>query len=60
MARKKKHEEHVNHERWLVSFADFMTLLFALFTALFALSNADKTKLAEMMKSINNAFNFDA
>ena len=27
MARKKKHEEHVNHERWLVSYADFITLL---------------------------------
>ena len=56
MARKKKHEEHVNHERWLVSYADFITLLFATFTALFALSNADKTKLQKAAQSIKAAF----
>jgi chemotaxis protein MotB len=36
MARKKKHPEHVNHERWLVSYADFITLLFAFFVVMFA------------------------
>lgn len=56
MARKKKHEEHVNHERWLVSYADFITLLFATFTALFAISNADKEKFAAMAKSLKNSF----
>lgn len=56
MARKKKHEEHVNHERWLVSYADFITLLFATFTALFAISNADKEKFADMARSLRNAF----
>lgn len=59
MARKKKHEEHVNHERWLVSYADFITLLFATFTALFAISNADLTKFKLMAKSINQAFSGD-
>ena len=35
MAKKKHHEEHENHERWLVSYADFITLLFAFFVILF-------------------------
>jgi chemotaxis protein MotB len=44
--RRKKHheEEHENHERWLVSYADFITVLMALFIVMFALSNADKDK----------------
>ena len=44
MARKKKHEAHENHERWLVSYADFITLLFAFFVVMFASSQADKSK----------------
>ena len=59
MARKKKPEEHVNHERWLVSYADFITLLFATFTALYAISNADKEKFADMAHSLRNAFSTD-
>ncbi len=35
--RKKRHEEHHNHERWLVSYADFITLLFAFFVVMFAI-----------------------
>jgi chemotaxis protein MotB len=44
--RRKKHheEEHENHERWLVTYADFITVLMALFIVMFALSNADKQK----------------
>ena len=56
MARKKKQPEHVNHERWLVSYADFITLLFATFTALFAMSNADLKKMAAASVSIKKAF----
>jgi chemotaxis protein MotB len=56
MARKKKHEEHANHERWLVSYADFITLLFAFFTAMYAISNADTVKLQKLMESMNSAF----
>ena len=41
MAKKKKHEEHENLERWLVSYADFMTLLFATFVVLYALAQSD-------------------
>lgn len=44
MARKKVHEEHENHERWLISYADFITLLFAFFVVMFASSQADKGK----------------
>ena len=59
MARKKKHEGHVNHERWLVSWADFMTLLFALFTALYAISTADPKKAGAMAESTRAAFKLD-
>ncbi len=48
MARKRKHPEHVNHERWLVSYADFITLLFAFFTAMYAISTVDAKKLSSM------------
>ena len=34
-----EHEEHVNHERWLVSYADMLTLLFVLFVVLFSMSS---------------------
>lgn len=59
MARKPKKEEHVNHERWLVSYADFMTLLFAFFTALYAMSTADAKKMSKMAMSTRAAFNVD-
>jgi len=53
---KKKHPEHVNLERWLVSYADFVTLLFATFVMLFALAQTDKSKLAAVAASIRKAF----
>lgn len=56
MARKKKHPGHVNHERWLVSFADFMTLLFALFVVLFAISQVDAQKMKTVSESLEQAF----
>jgi chemotaxis protein MotB len=55
MSRKKKHE-HVNHERWLVSYADFITLLFAFFVVLFSAGQADKKKQRQMSTSIQQAF----
>ncbi|GGK82855.1 flagellar motor protein MotB [Mangrovihabitans endophyticus] len=59
--RKKKggheeHEEHVNHERWLVSYADMLTLLFVLFVVLFSMSNVDKEKLAQLASSLSAGF----
>jgi chemotaxis protein MotB len=54
--RKKKPEEHVNHERWLVSYADFITLLFAFFTSLYAISTVDAQKMGKMVFSTRAAF----
>ncbi len=56
MARKKKHPEHVNHERWLVSYADFITLLFAFFVVMFAASNSDQKKAGQIARAIDVAF----
>ena len=56
MARKKKHEEHENLERWLVSYADFITLLFAFFVVMYAISQVDNKKLGNLMDSMAIAF----
>jgi len=56
MARHKKHEEEEKLERWLVSYADFITLLFAFFTVLYATSQADKQKYKQTAESIQKAF----
>src|SRR5271163_850776 len=53
---KKKHPEHVNHERWLVSYADFITLLFAFFVVLFASSQTDKKKQMKLAEAMQSAF----
>jgi chemotaxis protein MotB len=53
---KKKHPEHVNHERWLVSYADFITLLFAFFVVLFASSQSDKQKQIKLAAAMQTAF----
>src|SRR5688572_21827558 len=56
MAKKKHAEEHENHERWLVSYADFITLLFAFFTVLYATSQKDISKAQEFQRSVQKAF----
>jgi chemotaxis protein MotB len=53
---KKKQAEHVNHERWLVSYADFITLLFAFFVVLFASSQTDKKKQVKLAAAMQIAF----
>ena len=55
MARKKKPPEHPNHERWLVSYADFITLLFAFFVVMFATSQTDKVKAQAVSDSVKAA-----
>ena len=54
MARKKR-ESHENHERWLVSYADFITLLFAFFVVMFASSQTDKAKAQAISDSVQKA-----
>ena len=57
MAKKKHHEEgHVNHERWLVSYADMITLLMVLFVVLFAMGRTDKDKMEALRNSLQRAF----
>lgn len=57
MARKKSPEKPPNHERWLVSYGDFITLLFAVFVTLYAMSQVDKKKVEEVQQSYKSAFN---
>lgn len=53
---KRKHAaEHENHERWLVSYADFITLLFAFFVVMFASTQADKAKAKAVSDSVRDA-----
>ncbi len=54
--RKQEHEKEANHERWLVSYADFITLLFAVFVTLYAMSYVDKQKVDQVVASTNAAF----
>ena len=56
MARKRRPHVHPNHDRWLVSYADFITLLFAVFVVLFAASNAGEGKAGQLAKAVTVAF----
>src|SRR5580698_7251329 len=55
MARRKKEVAHENHERWLVSYADFITLLFAFFVVMFASSQTDKSKAKQISAAVEKA-----
>ena len=56
--RGKRHEEeeHENHERWLVSYADMVTLLMCLFIVLYAISQVDKAKFAALASGLSTSF----
>lgn len=56
MARKKKPQEHENHERWLVSYADFITLLFAFFVVMYSISSVSEGKYRVLSNSLVAAF----
>lgn len=53
MSKKQKHEKEPNHERWLLSYADFITLLFVFFVILYSMSSVD----AQKYKAVSEAFN---
>lgn len=55
----KKHKTHENHERWLVSYADFITLLFAFFVVLYATSTNNPSKQKALEESIRSEMNLD-
>jgi chemotaxis protein MotB len=54
--KRKKQNAHVSHERWLVSYADFITLMFAFFVVMYSTSKADLKKQAQVANSIDSAF----
>lgn len=57
MSKKKAHhEEHENHERWLISYADFITLLFAFFVVMYSISSINEGKFRVLSDSLNSAF----
>ena len=56
MARRKKEEEHENHERWLVSYADFITLLFAFFVVMYSISSVNEGKYKVLSQTLVAAF----
>ncbi len=54
--RKRAEEEHENHERWLVSYADFITLLFAFFVVMYAISQVNEGKYRVLSDTLSSAF----
>jgi chemotaxis protein MotB len=52
----RRNKGHVSHERWLISFADFITLLFSLFVVLYAFARADQKKQTDVTAAIDTAF----
>lgn len=56
MARRKRVEDPVNHERWLVSYADFITLLFAFFVVMYSISSVNEGKYKVLSKTLEKVF----
>ena len=57
MPRRRRHEEHENHERWLVSYADFITLLFAFFVVMYSISSINEGKYKILSETLTGVFN---
>lgn len=56
MARRRKRLEHDNHDRWLISYADFVTLLFAFFVVMYSISSVNEEKYKTFGTALNSAF----
>src|SRR6185295_1183901 len=56
MARKKKHEEHLNHEAWAIPYGDLITLLLAFFVVMYAISSVNEGKYRVLSDSMVAAF----
>lgn len=54
--RRKRKEDHVNHERWIVSYADFITLLFAFFVVMYSISSVNEGKYRVLSQTLTHAF----
>lgn len=57
MPRRRHQEEHENHERWLVSYADFITLLFAFFVVMYSISSINEGKYKILSDTLVGVFN---
>src|ERR1700760_453584 len=53
---RRRRRAHVNHERWLVSYADFITLLFAFFVVLYSTAQVDQRRVGKLAKAIEAGF----
>lgn len=56
MARKKKHEDHANHEAWAIPYGDLITLLLAFFVVMYAISSVNEGKFRVLSDSLTAAF----
>lgn len=59
MAKKKHEEAHENHERWLITYADLITLLMVFFVVMFSMARADQGKFSKLAASLQQAFRVD-
>lgn len=57
MARRKRHEDHTNHEAWAIPYGDLITLLLAFFVVMYAISSVNEGKFRVLSDSLSAAFN---
>ncbi len=56
MKRRLSHQSRVSHDRWLISYADFITLLFGLFVVMYAFAKSGEKKEAQVSRALESAF----